>query len=118
MDRNKPYPYDFRSEALSVGSDVVNDSPFRALSQWWCFFNKKMDINLTLDFCWEPCQLVLMWLMTLPSEPCHSGGVFNKKDRHKPNPIPDFTGLAYISGFLLGLKSHGLISHDYLSQST
>ena len=28
-----------------------------------------------------------MWLMTLLSEPCHSGGVFNKKDGQKPNPI-------------------------------
>ena len=32
--------------------------------------------------------------------------------------IADFTGLPYFSGFLSGLKSHGLISHDYLSQST
>ena len=32
--------------------------------------------------------------------------------------IADFTCLPYISGFLSGLKSHGLISHDYLSQST
>ena len=32
--------------------------------------------------------------------------------------IADFTGLLYVSGFLSGLKSHGLISHDYLSQST
>ena len=29
----------------------------------------------------------------------------------------DFTGLPYFSKFLSGLKSHGLISHDYLSQS-
>ena len=28
---------------------------------------------MTLD--WEPRQLVPIWLMTLPSEPCHTGGV-------------------------------------------
>ena len=42
------------------------------------FNQRKADINcitlLTSD--WEPCQLVLVWLMTLPSDPCHSGGVF------------------------------------------
>ena len=32
--------------------------------------------------------------------------------------IADFTGLPYFSGILSGLKSHGLVSHDYLSQST
>ena len=32
--------------------------------------------------------------------------------------IADFTGLPYFSVFLLGLKSQGLITHDYLSQST
>ena len=34
-DGQKPYPNDFRSGALEVGPDVINDSPFRALSQWW-----------------------------------------------------------------------------------
>ena len=28
---------------------------------------------MTLDL--EPCQLVPIWLMTLPSEPCHTGDV-------------------------------------------
>ena len=36
--------------------------------------------------------------------------------------IADFTGLPYLSGILSGilsgLKSHGLVSHDYTSQST
>ena len=32
--------------------------------------------------------------------------------------IADFTGLPYFSGILSGLKSHGLVSHDYISQST
>ena len=31
--------------------------------------------------------------------------------------IADFIGLPYFSGFSSGLKSHVLISHDYLSQS-
>ena len=31
--------------------------------------------------------------------------------------LADFIGLPYFSGFPLGLKSHVLISHDYLSQS-
>ena len=31
--------------------------------------------------------------------------------------IADFTGLPYVSGYLSGLKFHGLISHDYISQS-
>ena len=31
--------------------------------------------------------------------------------------IANFIGLPYFSGFLLGLKSRALISHDYLSQS-
>ena len=37
--------------------------------------------------------------------------------RHFSNTIADFIGLTYISGFPLGLKSHVLISHDYLSPS-
>ena len=42
-------------------------------------FTKKMDRNLTLmKFDQEPCQLVIMRLMTLPSDPCHSGGVLTK----------------------------------------
>ena len=32
--------------------------------------------------------------------------------------IADFKGLPYFSGILSGLKSHGLVSHDYISQST
>ena len=44
---------------------------------WYQALHKKMDRNLTLvAFDLEPCQLVLMWLMTFPSEPCHSGGLF------------------------------------------
>ena len=31
--------------------------------------------------------------------------------------IADFTGLPYFSGILSGLKSHGLVLHDYISQS-
>ena len=53
-----------------------------------------MDRNLTLvTFDLEPCQLVLVWIMTLPSEPCHSVGVFNKKNGQKSNPI-DFRSAA------------------------
>ena len=37
--------------------------------------------------------------------------------RHFSNTIADFIGLTYISGFPLGLKSHVLISHDYLRKS-
>ena len=33
------------------------------------------------------------------------------------NKIADFIGLPYFSGFPSGLKSHVLISHDFLSQS-
>ena len=32
--------------------------------------------------------------------------------------IADFTALLYFYGILSGLKSHGLVSHDYISQST
>ena len=32
--------------------------------------------------------------------------------------IADFTGLPYVYGFLSGLKSHGLISHDYHDSSS
>ena len=46
------------------------------------FTNKMMDGNVNLmTFIQEPCQLVLMWLMTLLSEPCHGEGVLNKNDR-------------------------------------
>ena len=41
-------------------------------SQWKCKYN-------LITFDREPCRFVLMWLMTLQSEPCHSGGVFTKK---------------------------------------
>ena len=33
-------------------------------------------MKLAIDFFGEPCQLVVMWLMTLPSEHCHTGGIF------------------------------------------
>ena len=39
-------------------------------------------------------------------------------DNYQTDIIADFTGLPYVSGFHSGLKSHGLISYDHLSQST
>ena len=36
----------------------------------------KLGMKLAIDFFVEPCQLVVMWLMTLPSEHCHTGGIF------------------------------------------
>ena len=75
-------PFDSRSRALEVGSAVVNDS-LRSLK---CHsdsmfmvtrFTKKMDRNLTLmTLDQEPCQLVLIWLMILLLEPCHTGCMF------------------------------------------
>ena len=48
---------------------------------WYQSLQNKTDRNLNLvTFHQEPCQLVLIWLMTLPSEPCHSGGVLKKND--------------------------------------
>ena len=38
-------------------------------------------------------------------------------DGHHMITIADFIGLPYFSGFSSGLKSHVLISHDFLSQS-
>ena len=44
----------------------------------------------------EPCQLVPIWLMTLPLEPCHNGGVCMvanvKKRPAKPNPNDSRSG--------------------------
>ena len=52
-DRLKPNPIAFQSGELSVGPDVVNDSPFRALSYWYATgmvakLKKKDRQNLTL----------------------------------------------------------------------
>ena len=70
-DGQKSYPIDFRSGAMSVGPDVVNDSPFRALSHWWHVYKTDRQ-NLTLiTLNWVP-----IWLMALPAEHCHTGGVF------------------------------------------
>ena len=43
----------------------------------------------------------------------------NKHEIPKPHmlAIADFIVLPYFSGFISGLKSHVLISHDFLSQS-
>ena len=79
-------PIDSQSRALEVGADVVNDH-FGGFSPWWYVYGNKvykkmMDGNVNLmTFIQEPCQLVLMWLMTLLSEPCHGEGVLNKNDR-------------------------------------
>ena len=83
---------DSQSRVFEVGSDIDNDSLGSLVSVIACLWyqgllKKKMDRNLTLvTFDQELCQLVLIWFMTLPSEPCHNGGVFDKKDGQKPNP--------------------------------
>ena len=51
-----------------------------------------------------------------------AGSLSNVKDGDKTDVnlqlnIADFIGLPYFSGFPSGLKSHVLISHDFLSQS-
>ena len=94
-DGKKPKPFDFGSRALSVGPNVVNNSPFRALLHWWhvyCSKIKKKDRqNLTLrSLAREPCQLVLIWLVLIYLKHCHTGAVcmvakFEKR-LAKPNP--------------------------------
>ena len=37
----KANPNDSRSGTLSVGSNMVNDSPFGALSHWWRVYGSK-----------------------------------------------------------------------------
>ena len=71
--QTEPNPNDSQCETLSVESNMVNDTSFRALSYWWHVYGsqikKKTDRqNLTLmTLNVEPWKLGPIWLMTLPS---------------------------------------------------
>ena len=77
----KPNPNYSRSRALSVGPNMANASSFREWSHWQRFYGsqikKKDRLNLTLmTHDREPCQLVPIWLMTIPLQHFHTGSVF------------------------------------------
>ena len=60
---------------------MANDYSFRALSHWQCVYGSQINdldqLNLILmTYNWEPCQLILIWLMALHIEHCHTGSVF------------------------------------------
>ena len=56
-----------------------------------------------------------MWFVTSSYHHCGRGHF--EVCFHFDDTITDFIGLPYFSGFSSGLKSHVLLSHDYLSQS-
>ena len=74
---------------------------------------------------WIDILSVLIWVQTVCKElsadykklPLARKELRLKEKCLKFKRIADFIGLPYFSGFLLGLKSHALISYDYLSQS-
>ena len=66
---------------MSVGPIMVNDSLLGALSHWWRIYGRKFRTKRLVepdpnDIDGEPCQLVPIWLMILPSEHFHTCGVF------------------------------------------
>ena len=78
---SKTNPNDSHFKTLSVGPNMVNDSPLGPLSHWRCVYDsqilKKDKQNLTLMTpVLELCQFAKIWLMTLLLEHCHTGGVF------------------------------------------
>ena len=86
--QTEPNPYDSQLGTLSVGSksNMVNGSSFRALSHLWRIhgsqIKRKDRQNLTLmNLNGELCQLGPIWLMSLSSEHCHTGGVFMVKEK-------------------------------------
>ena len=57
--KKKPNPYDSNFGTLSVGRNMVNDSPLGALSHWRCVYGSQIKYkhNLTLMTpIWELCQ--------------------------------------------------------------
>ena len=67
---------------------------------------------MTLD--WEPCHLVPIWLMILPLEHCHSGGVLVvaklKKDRLNLT-LMTLLGTLSFSSNMVNDFSFGALSH-------
>ena len=58
---------------------MVNESSFRALSHWQHVYGsqiKKDRQNLTQMTELGTLSVVHIWLMTLPSEHCYTGGMF------------------------------------------
>ena len=73
-------PNDSLSRTLSFGPNMTYDYSFTSLSHWQCIYGskiKKKRLNLILmtrDR--EPCQLVPIWLMTIPLHHCHTCSVY------------------------------------------
>ena len=66
---------------LSFGSNMVNDFSFGALSHWRrvCgsqIKKKRQAEPIPNDSQLETLSVVPIWLMTLPSEHCYTGGMF------------------------------------------
>ena len=62
-------------------------------------------------------ELIKFWLIIPLNKISVMSGLLTEEGRKKRRRIADFIGLPYFSGFPSGLKSHVLISHDFLSQS-